>query len=114
MTSKRYHLNVAGDFYVEDGCCTACGVPTAEAPDLFEDGAEQCYVRRQPVTSEEKRRMFEVLYMQELGCIRYGGRDLNVIETIRSRRDSLRVIDAPWWLRLLARVRGRNLRNTAG
>ncbi len=114
MNRKRYHLNVVGDFYVEDGCCTSCGVPTAEAPDLFDDGTEQCFVRKQPVSSEERQRMLEVLYVQELGCIRYGGRDLDVIETIRARRDSLKVVDAPWWLRLLARVKGRDLRKVAG
>ena len=31
-----YTKNVAGDFYVEDGCCITCGVPTGIAPDIFE------------------------------------------------------------------------------
>lgn len=28
---KRYQLSVVGPFYVEDGCCTLCGVPESEA-----------------------------------------------------------------------------------
>jgi hypothetical protein len=35
-------MGQAGDFYVEDGCCAACGVPQAVAPDLVgwrEDGS---------------------------------------------------------------------------
>ena len=27
--------NVKGDFYVEENCCTMCGVPFVEAPELF-------------------------------------------------------------------------------
>jgi hypothetical protein len=32
---KPHAANVAGAFYVEDGCCTMCEVPFAEAPELF-------------------------------------------------------------------------------
>jgi hypothetical protein len=54
---KRYRLNVVGPFYVEDGCCTLCGVPGVTAPSLFGgfgpdgsvlEGIEQCWVKRQP------------------------------------------------------------------
>jgi len=30
-TVKPHRLNVIGDFYVADDCCTACDVPEAEA-----------------------------------------------------------------------------------
>jgi len=33
---RPYRLNVIGDFYVEEGCCTLYGVPESIAPDLFE------------------------------------------------------------------------------
>jgi hypothetical protein len=113
MERKRYHLNVVGDFYVEDGCCLSCGVPEAEAPGLFAFGPEQCYVRKQPSTPDEMRQMLEALYVQELGCIRYGGRSLDVIETIRCRGDTLKIVDASWWRRLLARLIARDLRRNA-
>jgi len=80
----RYHLNVTGDFYVESDCCTMCGVPLAQAPDLFGEDAEQCYVRKQPTGSTELARMPEVVHMQELGCIRDRGRALDVIMTIHA------------------------------
>jgi len=49
--TRRYHLNVVGPFYVEDGCCTLCGVPESEAPGLFGSDNMQCFVKKQPETS---------------------------------------------------------------
>lgn len=44
---KPYPKNVEGDFYVEDGCCTACDVPNYYAPELFEyDDELHCFVAR--------------------------------------------------------------------
>ncbi|MGH7135886.1 MAG: hypothetical protein ACREHD_09110, partial [Pirellulales bacterium] len=41
--------NAPGPFYVLHGCCTSCGAPIAEAPELFAyDSENHCYVRRQP------------------------------------------------------------------
>src|SRR5262245_32288205 len=52
--------NAAGPFYVVNGCCTACGVPTSIAPELFEfDSADHCYVKRQPASDTEWRRRYE-------------------------------------------------------
>jgi hypothetical protein len=110
MTERtRYRLNVVGDFYVENGCCTICGLPQALAPDLFGEDSEQCYVRKQPTDSTELARMLEVLYGQELGCIRYGGRDLGVIKTIDGWHDTLEIVDAPGWIRAMARAFGREI-----
>jgi len=106
--TNRYRLNVLGDFYVEDGCCTNCGVPESEAPGLFGVDDHQCYVKKQPENSAELQQMLSVLHIQELGCIRYAGRDPNVLETIRIWRD-LPIIDAPWWVRLRARFIGRSV-----
>ncbi|MFT3765665.1 MAG: hypothetical protein QM820_09135 [Minicystis sp.] len=50
--------------------------------------------------------MLEVLYMQEMGCIRYGGINLDVIKTIDGWQDTLDIVDAPGWLRARARTAG--------
>ncbi len=82
---KRHPQSVPGDFYVEQGCCTACGVPEVIAPDLVEHTAERywhCYWKKQPETSEELDRAIEILHTQELGCHRYGGTDPAIIERL--------------------------------
>ncbi|HEX8529337.1 MAG TPA: hypothetical protein VF646_04920, partial [Cytophagales bacterium] len=77
--------NVPGDFYVEERCCTMCGVPHAEAPALFggfdSNGKathEQCFVKKQPETGEELNQMINAIAAQELICIRYSGSDRNI------------------------------------
>ncbi len=68
--------NVPGDFYVEDGCCTACGLPMTEAPGLFAYASDgHCYVRRQPSSATDMARMIDALAVQELDCIRYKGKN---------------------------------------
>ncbi|WP_328285521.1 ferredoxin [Myxococcus sp. NMCA1] len=49
---EPHPMNVPGDFYVVDQCCTACGVPTHIAPETFatERLGGDCYVQRQPTT----------------------------------------------------------------
>jgi ferredoxin len=66
--------NAPGDFYVEDGCCTSCGMPFTVAPDLFtalEDG--HCFVSKQPTNQAEVHRMTQAFAVQDMGCIRYKG-----------------------------------------
>lgn len=74
-----HSANVPGDFYVEDGCCTSCNMPFTEAPDLFGSADGQldghCYVRKQPSTEAEVHRMIQAFAVQEIGCIRYKGRN---------------------------------------
>jgi len=84
MRPKSYRLNVLGDFYVEDGCCTFCGVPEVLAPDLFETNTsgEQCYVKKQPQSPDEIRRMIAVIAAQDLGCVRYAGLDTIILREI--------------------------------
>jgi len=89
-TSLRKHpahpSNAIGAFYVVDGCCTLCGVPEY-APALFElDVAHErhCWVKRQPATATELDQMLEVIAMADLGCIRYGGTDLDIIERLKA------------------------------
>jgi len=64
--------NVPGPFYVEGGCCLACGVPEDIAPDLFGwvEGDMHCYVKRQPETPKELDRMREAMCSSEVDCIR--------------------------------------------
>ncbi|PRQ08106.1 ferredoxin [Enhygromyxa salina] len=91
---RRYRLNVVGDFYVEDGCCTMCGVPfTNEAPDLFGvDGEEHCYVRRQPTSARELEVMLNAIRGADTKCIRYAGRDAAVLRAL-AEADELDVSD---------------------
>jgi hypothetical protein len=68
--------NVPGDFYVEDGCCTACNMPFSVAPDLFASQPDgHCYVNKQPSEPREMHRMISAFTVQEVGCIRYKGRN---------------------------------------
>ncbi len=81
---KRFYLNVVGAFYVEDGCCLACGIPEHYAPDLFaSDETDHCYVRKQPHTAEELSRMTEVLATQDVNCVRYAGDNPEVMRALR-------------------------------
>jgi hypothetical protein len=78
MSEPHPHpANVAGDFYVEDGCCISCMVPHSVAPDLMAMAEPEghCYVCKQPATPEELDRMFEAFEVQEVDCIRYKGTD---------------------------------------
>src|ERR1700677_4749218 len=70
--------SVSGDFYVENHCCTSCGVPQVVAPDLvgwIDEGMGHCYWKKQPETHEEMRQAFAIFDSQELGCHRYAGYD---------------------------------------
>jgi hypothetical protein len=82
MTHKRHRLNVVGPFYVEDGCCTRCGVPDVTAPELFGEVDDSCFVKRQPQTASEIDRMLRAMITSEVGCIRYAGGDAAVIRRL--------------------------------
>jgi hypothetical protein len=75
--------NVPGDFYVENECCLLCGVPSHYAPGLFADDNTGCWVARQPATPTEHAQMMTVLENQDLGCIKYRGKDPHIIEVVR-------------------------------
>ena len=75
--------NATGPFYVVNGCCTACGVPTAIAPELFDfDATDHCYVKRQPNSDAEVERALQVLRAQELECVRYRGNDEAILRRL--------------------------------
>jgi len=82
-----YAANVPGDFYVEDGCCTMCGVPFVAAPELFGiwhdyRGYEHCYVTRQPTDPDEMEKMIETIARADLRCIRYRGHDPAILKRL--------------------------------
>ena len=81
--NRPHPLNVEGPFYVQDGCCTACGVPESIAPEHFAwDGENQCFVRLQPRTEVEVGRVLSAMQSAEMQCIRYRGTDLEVMRRI--------------------------------
>jgi len=71
-----HRQSAGGDFYVENKCCTACGVPESIAPELIGSTQEKywhCYWKRQPLNADEVEKAVKILNTQELGCHRYGG-----------------------------------------
>jgi len=66
--------NVPGPFYVEDGCCLACGVWEGEAPGLLawlpDPDIPHCHVARQPETDAEFGQMMSAMQFGEVDCIR--------------------------------------------
>jgi len=81
---KAHPQNVAGPFYVEDGCCLLCDVPRSIAPEMFKytDDEQHCFVYRQPETAADLRKMFEVLKTQDIMCIRCRSRDSGLLEQL--------------------------------
>ena len=75
--------NVKGDFYVENGCCTACDLPCEVAPDLFKYEGTHCYICKQPSTQEEIVRVINAMEVQDLDCIQYKGRNEEIISTLK-------------------------------
>ena len=83
---KPHPANAPGDFYVEEGCCLACGASVAEAPDLFAwvEGAAypHCAVFKQPQTKEAFDRAIAAMWSSEVDCIRYRGKDPDILRRI--------------------------------
>jgi ferredoxin len=91
-------MNADGDFYVEDNCCTACGVPESIAPDLFSYEVTEyesrpgkkskqyhCFFSKQPKSSDEINRTLDVIAHQEINCIRYKGEDNQIVEEMKKK-----------------------------
>jgi hypothetical protein len=79
-----YPLNVPGDFYVENGCCTSCAIPFSLAPKhfTFDEKTKHCFVSRQPSDANETKTMIEAVDVSELACIRYRGKDSYVLQRL--------------------------------
>jgi hypothetical protein len=81
----RYLENVQGDFYVEDGVCTSCGAPQAEAPDLIDHSKSyygHCYFKKQPQTDEEIERVINAIAVSCTSGLRYGGTDEKILKRL--------------------------------
>ena len=84
MLDRRFApepTSAPGEFYVENHCCTSCGVPQSVAPDLvgwIDADMSHCYWKKQPETPGELERAFLILNGQELGCHRYAGSNAEI------------------------------------
>ncbi len=76
---ERDPRNAPGDFYVVKDCCTLCGLPKDIAGALFQSDDTGCWVARQPQDAPERVKMLKVVAEQDLGCVRYGGTDEDVL-----------------------------------
>ena len=81
--------NAKGDWFVSADCCLLCGVPEVVAPELFaykmgSERAEYCYVKKQPSSEDETKKMLEVVQCAEVPCIRYIGRDKGILNRIKA------------------------------
>ena len=112
MQRRNPHAqNVPGDFYVENECCTSCGIPFDEAPGNFQyDDGGSCFVCKQPATPEEVSRMINAIHASEMKCIRYAGTEPDTLQRLlaigeRNRCDALPEQQEPlpnevkkvWW-----------------
>jgi hypothetical protein len=83
VTRLRHPGNAPGDFYVENGCCLACGAPENVAPDLIDGGTSQhCRFVRQPETPQELDRAIRAVWASCVSCVRYGGRNPDVLRRL--------------------------------
>ena len=83
---ERVPQNAPGDFYVERHVCTRCCIPHGEAPELLDDpeeGASECYFRRQPQNDAEVERACQVVWISCVGGPRYGGNDPEILARLR-------------------------------
>jgi hypothetical protein len=80
--------NVPGPFYVEDGCCLACGIWEDEAEGLLawlpDAKLPHCYVARQPATDAEFAQMLTAMEINEVDCIRVHGCRSDWAERLRA------------------------------
>lgn len=84
---KAHPLNVAGPFYVEEGCCLMCDLPRQVAPDMFKytEDKDHCFVYKQPQTEEQLGRMIEAIKFADLACIRCRSRDPHLLRLLREQ-----------------------------
>jgi hypothetical protein len=61
-------------------CCLHCGVPWAEAWNLFDYDNRACWAKRQPISDDEQRQMIRVLEAQNVDCIHYSGSDRDSLQ----------------------------------
>lgn len=83
-TRERYKLNAEGDFYVEDGVCTACDAAPSEAPELivYDEETYNCYFKRQPKTLEEVEKAIKAVCVSCVEALRYSGNDTKILDRL--------------------------------
>ena len=83
--AEAHPKNAPGPFYVAEGECVGCGVPTEIAPDIFGSddrgptSVARCFVRAQPCTAEALAEIVRAMTTAEVDCIRYRGCDPKTI-----------------------------------
>lgn len=85
---RPYPKNVPGPFYVVDGCCLVCDLPSVMAPGMFEFESHHCFVKRQPETKDELDRMVRTALSADLACIRYRGSTPDVLRRFAERGEA--------------------------
>jgi hypothetical protein len=93
---ERFPKNAPGAFYTlgsvaEDGTwcgqCLACTIPESEAPTLLApltDENSDTYFIRQPETADEIEQACSAVEVCCVDAIRYGGKELDIIERLGS------------------------------
>lgn len=81
---KAYPQNVAGDFYVEDGCCMTCMVTEIYAPNLmgFDESNGHCFVAKQPTNENELYQAIKATWAAEVQCVRYSGQNPHILKRL--------------------------------
>ena len=81
---KPHPKNAPGPFYVVDGCCVTCLAPHQQAPTLmgFDAVEENCFVKQQPQTEDEKAQAIRAVWSAELQCLRYKGNDPEILRRL--------------------------------
>ncbi len=82
---ERYPENTKGDFYVQDGVCTSCGAPQAEAPDLIDHSKSHyghCYFKKQPETDDEIEQAIQAIAVSCIAGLRYGGKEEKILRRL--------------------------------
>ena len=83
--SESSKVSTGRGFYVEEVCCTQCGVPHSIAPELVgwrDEASGSCYWIRQPETAGEVEKAIKIIHTQELGCHRYSGNDAAILKRL--------------------------------
>src|SRR5262245_36568713 len=82
---KRFPKNAPGPFWVENDMCMSCGAPEHEAPELmaFDEEANHCYFKRQPITPEETERAVRAVWASCCSAVRYSGDDPLILKRLR-------------------------------
>lgn len=79
----RYKSNVEGDFYTEDGICTACDAAPSEAPELIAyDDKLNCYFKRQPKNIGEIQKAISAVCASCVEGLRYSGADVEILDKL--------------------------------